>query len=88
MKKGVNAWIYPSRFTVDEILDASAKIGFEGVELNLNEESLKSSKKERKAIAEKAASLGLELPSLCTGLFWKFNLASPEEETRKMVLRS
>ncbi len=84
MKKGVNAWIYPSRFTVDEILDASAKIGFEGVELNLNEESLKSSKKERKAIAEKAASLGLELPSLCTGLFWKFNLASPEEETRKM----
>jgi len=84
MKKGVNAWIYPSGFTINEILDASAKIGFEGVELNLDEESLKFSKKKKKAIVEKAASLGLELPSLCTGLFWKFNLASPDENTRKM----
>jgi len=84
MKKGANAWIYPSRFTVDEILDASAKIGFEGVELNLNEEILKFSKKKRKTIAEKAGSLGLELPSLCTGLLWKFNLASPDENIRNM----
>jgi len=84
LKKGVNAWIYPRGFTVDEILDASAKIGFDGVELNLNEESLKLTRKKRKAIAEKAASLGLELPSLCTGLFWKFNLASPDEKTREI----
>ncbi|HIE18332.1 TPA: sugar phosphate isomerase/epimerase [Candidatus Bathyarchaeota archaeon] len=84
MKKGVNAWIYPSGFTVDEVLDSSAKIGFEGVELNLDEKSLKFSKKKKKAIVEKAASLGLELPSLCTNLFWKFNLASPYETTRKM----
>ena len=84
MKKGVNAWIYPSGFTVDEILDASARIGFDGVELNLNEESLKLPRKKRKAIAEKATSLGLELPSLCTGLFWKFNLAGPDEKTREM----
>jgi len=83
MKKGVNAWIYPSKFTVDEVLEASAKIGFEGVELNLDEKSLKFSKKRRREIAEKASSLGLELPSLCTGLFWKFNLASPEEKVRK-----
>ena len=39
MKKGVNAWIYPSDFTVDKILEVSAEIGFEGVELNLTEES-------------------------------------------------
>jgi len=84
MKKGVNAWIYPSRFTVDEILEASAEIGFEGVELNLDEKILNLPKKKRKSIAEKAISLGLELPSLCTGLFWKFNLASPDENTRNM----
>ena len=84
MKKGVNAWIYPSDFTVDKILEVSAEIGFEGVELNLTEESLRFSKEKKKAIVEKAASLGLELPSLCTGLFWKFNLASPDENTRKM----
>ncbi len=82
MKKGVNAWIYPSDFKPDKVLEASAKIGFEGVELNLDEEILKMPKTERKALAEKAASLNLELPSLCSGLFWKYNLASPDAKTR------
>ncbi|MBS7614141.1 sugar phosphate isomerase/epimerase [Candidatus Bathyarchaeota archaeon] len=82
MKKGVNAWIYPSNYGIEQVLKASSQIGFEGVELNLDEEKLKISKTERKAIAEKAASLGLELPSLCSGLFWKYNLASPDSKTR------
>jgi L-ribulose-5-phosphate 3-epimerase len=79
MKKGVNAWIYPSNFEFDKILDVSARIGFDGIELNLDEEMLKLPKEERKTIVEKATSLGLELPSLCSGLFWKFNLASPDK---------
>ncbi|RJS84064.1 sugar phosphate isomerase/epimerase [Candidatus Bathyarchaeota archaeon] len=83
MRKGVNAWIYPSKFTIDEVLEASANIGFEGVELNINEKALNFSKKRRREIAKNASSLGLELPSLCTDLFWKFNLASPEEKVRK-----
>jgi hexulose-6-phosphate isomerase len=83
MKKGVNAWIYPSNYKIDRILEVSAQIGFEGVELNLDEETLKLPKKERKAIAEKAASLKLELPSLCSGLFWKYNLASPDKTIRE-----
>jgi len=82
VKKGVNAWIYPSSYRIEQILESSAQIGFEGVELNLDEETLKISRVERKAIAEKAASLGLELPSLCSGLFWKYNLASPDPKTR------
>ena len=83
LKKGANAWIYPSDFTFDEVLETSAKIGYDGVELNLNEKILELPKKERQAIAEKAESLGLELPSLCSGLFWKFNLADPDENIRK-----
>ena len=83
MKKGVNAWIYPSELAVDEILEASGEIGFDGVELNLDEENLKLAKRERREISEKAASLDLELPSLCSGLFWKYNLASPEERIRQ-----
>jgi L-ribulose-5-phosphate 3-epimerase len=70
MKKGVNAWIYPSDFTVDEILEASREIGYDGAELNLDEENLKLAKRERRQISEKAESLDLELPSLCSGLFW------------------
>jgi len=83
MKKGANAWIYPAIFTVDDVLKASKEIGYDGVELNLSEEMLKISNKERRSIFEKAESLGLELPSLCSGLFWKYNLASPDETIRE-----
>jgi len=83
MKKGVNAWIYPESFTVDDVLKASSEIGYDGVELNLDEEMLRLSRKERKSIAERATSFGLELPSLCSGLYWKYNLASPDEGVRK-----
>ncbi|RLI34948.1 sugar phosphate isomerase/epimerase, partial [Candidatus Bathyarchaeota archaeon] len=54
-----------------------------GVELNLDEELLKLNREGRRDIASKAESLGLELPSLCTGLFWKYNLASPDESVRR-----
>ena len=78
VKRGANAWIYPASFTVDDVLKASKEIGYDGVELNLDEEMLKLSRKDRESIAEKAEALGLELPSLCSGLFWKYNLASPD----------
>jgi len=83
MKKGVNAWIYPSNFAVEKVLETSCELGYDGVELNLDEKNIEATKKERKAIADKALSLGLELPSLCSGLFWKYNLASPDEKVRK-----
>ena len=50
MKKGVNAWIYPSNFGVDEVLSSSKKVGFDGVELNLSEEMLKLNRGERATI--------------------------------------
>lgn len=83
MKRGVNAWIFPNSFTIDQILEASREIGYDGVELNIDEDMLKHDKRMISSIAEKAESLGLELPSLCTGLFWKYNLASPDEVLRK-----
>jgi hexulose-6-phosphate isomerase len=86
MKKGVNAWIYPSGFTVDDVLEASKKIGYDGVELNFDKEMLKLDRKDRELIAEKADSLNIELPSICTGLFWEFNLASPEERIREKAV--
>jgi len=83
LKKGVNAWIYPEKFSIEEELKASSDIGYDGVELNLDENNIKFSRKERREIAEKAESLGLELPSLCTALFWKYNLASPDKTIRQ-----
>ncbi|MBS7634336.1 sugar phosphate isomerase/epimerase [Candidatus Bathyarchaeota archaeon] len=83
MKRGVNAWIYPSSFKFENVLQISRNIGFDGVELNLDEEMLKIDKRGRGEIADLAKSLGLELPSLCTGLFWKYNLASPDANIRR-----
>ena len=83
MKKGANAKIYPESFTVDDVLKASKEIGYDGVELNLDEENLKFNSRERRSFAEKAQSLGLELPSLYSGLLWKYNLASPDDTIRK-----
>jgi hexulose-6-phosphate isomerase len=83
LKRGVNAWIYPSNFKFESVLHLSKNIGFDGVELNLDEEMLKIDKKERSEIADVAKSLGLELPSLCTGLFWEYNLASPDVKVRR-----
>lgn len=83
MKKGANAWIFPKNFTVDEILKASKNIGYDGVELNVTEEMLRYDREDLKEISETAESLGLELPSLCTDLFWKYNLASPDKSIRE-----
>jgi hexulose-6-phosphate isomerase len=83
LKRGVNAWIYPSSFNFESVLHLSKTIGFDGVELNLDEEMLKTDREGRSKIADVAKSLDLELPSLCTGLFWKYNLASPDEKIRR-----
>jgi len=52
MKRGVNAWVYPSAFKIDDIFHYSKNIGYDGVELNLDEEMLKLSRKERRRIGE------------------------------------
>lgn len=83
MRKGANAWIFPRSFSIDKQLETAKEIGYDGVELNLEEQSLKFKRSEREFIAEKAESLGLELPSLCSGLLWKNNLASPDGNIRR-----
>ncbi len=83
MKKGVNAWIFPQDFTIGKVLEVSSAIGYDGVELNVDEKILGTPKNDREAIADKAKSLGLELPSVCSGIFWMFNLASPDEAVRQ-----
>ncbi len=83
MKKGINAWIFPRDFSTDKVLETAREIGYEGVELNFNEQKLELDRKGRLTILEKAKSLGLELPSLCTGMLWKYNLASPDAKVRE-----
>jgi len=97
MKKGINRWCFPEEFQLEKCLRLAGKAGFDGIELNLKEESdrrpdlaLDSDEEELLAIRELADREGLSLPSISTSLFWNYSLGSPEEDIRergKEVLR-
>ncbi|MGC8674311.1 MAG: sugar phosphate isomerase/epimerase family protein [Thermoprotei archaeon] len=74
MKAGINAWVF-GRLPLEEKLNAAKQLGFEGIELNFGDDV------DEKAKVEPPS--GLSLPSLCTGLFWKYPLNSPDEGIRK-----
>jgi len=86
MKRGINAWCFPSDYGTDAVLENAAKVGYDGVELNLDEggmDPFKMTEGEATSIRERAEGLGLELPSLSSGLFWKYDLGNPERKIRE-----
>ncbi|WP_449462265.1 sugar phosphate isomerase/epimerase [Tardisphaera miroshnichenkoae] len=74
MKSGVNAWIFGSLSAADKI-ERAKELGFQGIELNYGDDL------QEDAVIEPPD--GLALPSLCTSLFWKFPLNSPDPATRE-----
>ncbi|MGQ9514033.1 MAG: sugar phosphate isomerase/epimerase family protein [Thermoproteota archaeon] len=86
LKRGINAWCFPDHYGIDAVLENAAKVGYDGVELNLDEEKMdpfKITDGEVRLIREKAEGLGLKLPSLSTGLFWKYDLGNPNRSVRE-----
>ncbi len=86
MKKGINHWAFPAGMPVKEVINLSAQYGFQGIELCPEEEgeiSLYQGEEKWKEIKTLAEDKGIEIRSLATGLLWKYNLASPEKETRE-----
>jgi hexulose-6-phosphate isomerase len=81
MKTAVNRWCFPSHLPVDECLRLTRLAGLDGIELNLEEEgdlSLATPLDEVRAIAGRAADLGVGLTSLSTRLYWRYPLTSAE----------
>jgi len=86
LRRGVNAWCFPSEYGTDAVLENAAKIGYDGVELNLDEggmDPFRMTEGEAASIRRRAEGLGLKLPSLSTGLFWKYDLGNPERAIRE-----
>lgn len=88
MKLGVNLWtVYgwnPPETVSDEAIRALAELGSHGVELVLDEghntlESLLGRKDELTGLL---ADTGLEVPAVGSALFWRYNLASQDEDLR------
>jgi len=88
MKLGVNLWtIYgwdlPELVSADVLL-AIGEMGAQGVELIIDEQANSGEQllKHWPDLSAILTSSGLEVPSIATALFWKYNLASQDDDLR------
>ncbi|MCX8180288.1 MAG: sugar phosphate isomerase/epimerase [Thermofilaceae archaeon] len=87
MKAGLNLWTligfgYRERPNLVWATEKAKEIGYDGAEVVYDDALLNPrsiSPEERRRIK----GVGLEIPSVATGVFWKYNLGSPFEEERK-----
>jgi len=87
MKKSINQWAfpYPERMNLRECFQLAKDAGFDGIELNYDEEndlSPKSGTKEYKEIRKMADDIGIEISGLCSFLFWPYPLTSNDTKKR------
>ncbi len=85
IKKSINRWAFKSDVSIEECVRIANKYGFDGVELNLEEEgdfSLGTSEKECSCIKNIFEKNSLEISSLCSLLFWKYPITSGEADIR------
>lgn len=95
MKIGLNAWTVGGwrlnlSSGIEGVLKVAAELGYEGVEVVYDDSSYspdKLSKADRARLVELAESLGLSIPSVATGVFWKYDLASTNESERSTALQ-
>jgi len=90
VKFGVNCWSFPKTMPVGEAVKAAGKIGYEGYEVGLSLEDFEAFGKPEfrekfRRIREVAESAGVEIPSVATGLFWRFNPLTDREKALEVV---
>lgn len=89
MKLGLNLWtVYGwdlDTLVSDDVLAATATMGYTGVELVLDEgaNSRGSLLANRERLVDALLELTLDVPSVATTLFWRYNLASQNEDLRE-----
>lgn len=97
VKIGVNQWCFPADFTLEQCFQAAAGAGFDGLELNVTEGpgdgadqgvnktglTLDTTSTDLSYVKELAGKYGLELPSVSTGLHWKYSLTSNDPSQRE-----
>lgn len=85
MKKGISIWSFAEP-DIKKCFKLAKDAGFDGVEVALDENgpvSLASTKEEMLELKAYAESLGLELYSVASGLYWSYNYTSEVEANRE-----
>jgi L-ribulose-5-phosphate 3-epimerase len=86
VKIGINRWTLPPALSLAECFTLAKRSGFDSIEINIAEDGeLRPDTTEAgvKAIVASAASAGIELSSLSTGLGWKYPITSPDAKVRE-----
>lgn len=86
MKKGINAWSFPSNLPIRSKLKIAKEAGFNGIELTLDEEgeiSFKSSQEDLLKIKHLAEQFDIQIPSIASGLYWKYSFTSNDYFNRQ-----
>ena len=101
MKKGINRWCLPSEWSTDAVLSLAKSVGFDGIEFNLEEvnPSIDAPRPETmgrigvdapdeaiRDLRRRAEQIGLETPSVSSGLFWRYPPTSDDPAIREKAL--
>ncbi len=85
MKKGISIWSFAGG-TIEENFKLAKDAGFDGVEVALAEDgeiNLNSTEADLLKIKELAKTIGIELYSVASGLYWQYSITSDSESQRE-----
>ena len=87
MKIGLNSGIFPSGWNPSQKVEATARVGATGLELNIDATQLWTQRldgSDRRLLRRQARDAGVAVTSLCMNAHWVFNLASPDVRIRDL----
>lgn len=95
VKKGINMWSFPDYMTIPERMQRAKDLGFEGIELCLGlkggEFSMDSTDQEIISLKKVSEKIGIQISSICSGLFFQYSLTSKHADIRngakKVIMR-
>ncbi len=87
MKKSINLWAlpYPDRMSLKDCLELCKDAGFDGVEINFDEEgeiSPEASDRDLHDVGQMAQAMGIEISGVCSFLFWPYSLTHEDPQKR------
>jgi L-ribulose-5-phosphate 3-epimerase len=83
LKIAINRWAFDSAMPMYDCVDLAKQSGYDGIELNLEEDgdfSLQTTAKELERVRQHCVNRELEISSLCSLLFWKYPCTSSAEK--------
>jgi L-ribulose-5-phosphate 3-epimerase len=85
MQIALNSGIFPAAWQPAQKVEATARVGAAGLELNIDATQLWTQRLDaeaRRALHQTAQDAGVAITSLCMNAHWVFNLASPDVRIR------